>query len=163
MTSCFVQLLTLWDVLSNLVAFYRLSRGAQEIPPWGNYPGLPWLSSALQQCLILVAVLGHMVLLREAIQKKKISFCLVFFNFALTPPPVFWNPSRNFFQNLILYKLKFLKVFGLWLSPQIYLEKCPSKNKNVPHHLWNQVDPPPLFLKNVQSQAEKFLKSFGIR
>ena len=52
--------------------------------------------------------------------REKICFCLVFFKIALTPPPlVFWNPLRNFFQNLILYKLKFLKVFGLWLSPQI--------------------------------------------
>ena len=51
--------------------------------------------------------------------KEKICFCLVFSILPWPPPAVFWNPLRNFFQNLILYELKFLKVFGLWLSPQI--------------------------------------------
>ena len=52
---------------------------------------------------------------------KKKSASVWFFSILPWPPPpaVFWNPLRNFFQNLILYKLKFLKVFGLWLSPQI--------------------------------------------
>ena len=55
---------------------------------------------------------------REAIQKKNL-LLFGFFQFRLDPPlpAVFWNPSRNFFQTLILYELKFLKVFGLWLSP----------------------------------------------
>ena len=87
--------------------------------------------------------------LREAIQKK-ICFCLVFFNLALTPPPVFWNPLRNLFLNLILYDIKFLKVFGLLLFPQIYLEKCPSQNKTCSSSSLESGRPPPL-LKNFQT------------
>ena len=58
--------------------------------------------------------------LREAIPRKNL-FLFGFFQNRLDPPTplVFWNPSRNFFFYLILYKLKFLKVFGVWFSPQI--------------------------------------------
>ena len=53
--------------------------------------------------------------------KKKNLLLFGFFQFRLDPPPplffgILWG---TFFQNLILYELKFLKVFGLWLSPQI--------------------------------------------
>ena len=115
--------------------------------------------------------------LREAIQKKNL-FLFGFFQFGLDPPPrlVFWNPSRYFFLPFFLifsllqlpYIDKGLLSQCLWISWidknylfSSYLQFC--LDKNVPHHLWNQVDPPPFLLKNVQTQAEKFLESFGIR
>ena len=67
---------------------------------------------------VFMILVSGLFVIREAIQKKNL-LLFGFFQFRLDPPPVFWNPSRNFFQNLILYELKFLKVFGLWLSPQI--------------------------------------------
>ena len=41
----------------------------------------------------------------------------------LDPPPLFFNPLRNFFLNLILYKLKFLKMFVFVSSSSIFLWK----------------------------------------
>ena len=105
----------------------------------------------------------QMASLREAIRKKKrISFghCP---KVASTPSPVFLERFKELFLNLILYKLKFLKVLGFWSSSLIFLGKMSKpKQKKVPHHLWNQATPP-LFLKNFQTQAEKFLKKFGLR
>ena len=39
--------------------------------------------------------------------------------------------------------------------------KCPSSSRKVPQTFWNLATPPP-FLKNVQTQGEKFLQKFGI-
>ena len=47
--------------------------------------------------------------------------------------------------------------------PKFYLKNIQAKAKHVSLNIWNQVAPPPLLLKNVKMQAEKFLKSFGIR
>ena len=57
-------------------------------------------------------------LLREAIPGKNL-LPFDFFQNCLDPPPppCFLESFEELFQNLILYELKFLKVFGLWLSP----------------------------------------------
>ena len=48
---------------------------------------------------------------------------------ALTLPPCILESFEEFFLNLILYDIKFLKGFGLWSFRQIYPEKCSSQNK----------------------------------
>ena len=49
---------------------------------------------------------------REAITKKNLLLFGKSSNGLDTPPLYFWNPWRNFFLNLIFYKLKFLNMFG---------------------------------------------------
>ena len=46
------------------------------------------------------------------------------------PPPLyFWNALRNFLENHILDKLKFLKMFGFWSSSPIFHGKCRSHSR----------------------------------
>ena len=42
---------------------------------------------------------------------------------------VFLERFEELFLNLILVELKFLKVFGFWLSSSIYLGKCLSQSR----------------------------------
>ena len=67
---------------------------------------------------------------REAIRTKNL-LLFIFFPNDLDPPPP------------CLFGLKFLNVFGFWLSSHIFLGKCLSQRRQkVPRHLWNQVRPP---------------------
>ena len=102
--------------------------------------------------------------IREAINLTNL-LLFGFFQFGLDPAPppslvlFFLNYIRNFFLNLILYKLKFLKVFGLWLSPKILLEKCPIKKKMFLIIFGIRQTPP--LQKKFQTQAESFSTVLG--
>ena len=77
---------------------------------------------------------------------------------------MFLECIEELLKNLVLYDLKFFKVLDFGHPPQFSLENVEAKAEKVPHHLWTQANPlSPLFLKNFQTQAEKFLKSFGMR
>ena len=74
----------------------------------------------------------------------KISFCLDFFQTALTRPPLcFWNPLRNFFLTFFI-RIKVPQSVWIFVVHQHFpwiMSK--PRQKKVPHHLWNQVTPPP--------------------
>jgi hypothetical protein len=55
----------------------------------------------------------------EAIPRKNL-LLFGFFPNGLDPAPVFLELFKDIFKNLILYGLKFLKVFGFWSSSYIF-------------------------------------------
>jgi hypothetical protein len=61
----------------------------------------------------------------------------------LPPPPVFLESCEDFFLNLILDKLKFLKL-DFSHPPQYFLENLQTKGIKVPQNVWNLVNPPAL-------------------
>ena len=76
-------------------------------------------------------------------------------------PLVFLERTEELSENLILYELKFLKVFGFVSSSPIFSWKM-SKPKQKKYLIIFGIRQPPLFLKNFQTQAKQFLNSFGI-
>jgi hypothetical protein len=90
-----------------------------------------------------------------------------------------WSITRS---QTVFYHLKICRKWELWSlcyghllqchkwsnvllggETKLTLENCGAGGRKVPQKFWNEVTPPPPFLKNFQTQAETFLKKFGIR
>ena len=76
------------------------------------------------------------------------------------PSLYFWNVLRIFLKHYSILT-KFPKSFWTFIIFPIFLGACLSQKKSTSSSL--EPGNPPLFLKNVQTQAKKFLKSFEIR
>ena len=96
--------------------------------------------AAIQKSLVIHSLTDS---LREAIPRKNLLMFGFFPNGLDHPTPVFLERFEKLFKNLILVKLKSLKVFGFWSSSPIYLGKCPSQSRKSSSSSLESGNPPP--------------------
>ena len=103
----------------------------------------------------------HSFIIREAITRKKSCICKKFKWLCPPPPCIFGILEETFEKNLILDKLKCLKIFVFGHPPHFSLENIQNKWELSSSKCLVIGNPPPPSLEKVQTQEEKFLKKFG--
>ena len=93
--------------------------------------------------------------LREATRdKKQLDFGFLLNRLDPPPPCIFGHVRGTFFSSLISSRQKFLKKFGFWSGPPLFLENVQTLTGKVPHKVWILL-PPPFSLKMSKLKLKK--------